>query len=70
MRLHEHSLNLCLAGAQTSNIMNIEMRPFNPASFEREGESYVDEVTGEVKVRLRDSNTIRWRIATDENGAA
>ena len=55
--------------SQTSNIINIEMRPFDPATFEREGESYVDETTGEVKVRLKDANTIRWRIVTDEHGA-
>jgi hypothetical protein len=55
--------------AQTSNIMNLEVRPFDPATFDKEEQTYEDEVTGEVKVRLRDESTIRWRIVPDGEGA-
>lgn len=44
------------------------MRPFDPATFEREGESYIDEASGEVKVRLKDANTIRWRAKDNPDG--
>ena len=54
--------------AQTSNIMHLEARPFDPVTFEKEEEAYEDEVTGEVKVRLRDESTIRWRIVPDGEG--
>ena len=58
------------AGAlQTSNIMHLEPRPFDPATFDKEEETYEDDVTGEVKVRLRDESTIRWRIVPDGEGA-
>ncbi len=49
--------------------MNLEVRPFDPATFDKEEETYEDEVTGEVKVRLRDESTIRWRIVSDGEGA-
>ncbi len=48
--------------------MHLEARPFDPVTFEKEEEAIEDEVTGEVKVRLRDESTIRWRIVPDGQG--
>ena len=59
---------VCGAALQTSNIMHLEPRPFDPATFDKEEETYEDDVTGEVKVRLRDESTIRWRIVPDGEG--
>lgn len=43
------------------NILRIDPRPFDPATFEEGVEEYVDERTGQVRVRPRDINVIRWR---------
>ncbi len=65
IRLPAHT---SVAAPQTSNIMHLEARPFDPVTFEKEEEAIEDEVTGEVKVRLRDESTIRWRIVPDGQG--
>ena len=67
--IHLPLLTRGLLTPQTSNIMHLEARPFDPVTFEKEEEAYEDEVTGEVKVRLRDESTIRWRIVPDGEGA-
>eukprot|EP00958_Prasinococcus_capsulatus_P001369 scaffold115_cov304-Prasinococcus_capsulatus_cf.AAC.63 len=53
--------------AKLSNIVGIEKEEFNPETFKAEEEAYLDEA-GQVKVRLRDQNVIRWRKVDDGSG--
>jgi RNA polymerase-associated protein LEO1 len=50
-----------------SNIIAIEPRPFDPETYEPNGVEYVDE-RGHKRVRLHDTNAIRWRWAADADG--
>eukprot|EP00884_Botryococcus_braunii_P003478 jgi/Botrbrau1/13130/Bobra.0187s0085.1 len=50
-----------------SNILGIDTRPFDPASFEKQEEIYTDE-GGNRRLRLMDQNTIRWRYVTQPDG--
>ena len=45
-----------------SNILNIETRPFDPATYEPAEEEAVVDESGKRRVRLRDQNVIRWRV--------
>jgi hypothetical protein len=44
------------------NILRIEPRPYDPNSFEEGYEELLDERTGNIKIRPRDINVIRWRF--------
>ena len=53
-----------------SNIINIEAKPFDPATYkEAEEEEYVDN-DGTKRVRMRDQNVIRWRRTVNEDGSS
>jgi RNA polymerase-associated protein LEO1 len=53
--------------AKLSNIIAIESRPFDPETYEPAGTEYVDE-RGNKRVRLHDTNAIRWRWAAGADG--
>jgi RNA polymerase-associated protein LEO1 len=50
-----------------SNIISIEPRPFDPETYEPNGTEYIDD-RGQKRVRLHDSNAIRWRWAAGDDG--
>lgn len=50
-----------------TNIIGIQTKPFDPETFQKEEEVYIDE-RGHERVRIRDSNVIRWRWATGPKG--
>lgn len=50
-----------------SNIIAIEPRPFDPETYEPSGAEYIDE-RGHKRVRLHDTNAIRWRWAAGPDG--
>ena len=50
-----------------SNIVGVEKQEFSRETFKAEEEAYHDE-TGQIKVRLRDQNVIRWRKVNDGAG--
>ncbi|EIE23076.1 Leo1-like protein [Coccomyxa subellipsoidea C-169] len=54
-----------------SNIINIDMKPFDPATYKEaeEEEEYVDD-QGTRRVRVRDQNVIRWRRTVKEDGSS
>ena len=45
-----------------SNILNVETRPFDAATYEPAEEETVIDESGKRRVRLRDQNVIRWRV--------
>jgi len=51
-----------------SNIIAIDPRPFDPETYEPSGAEYIDE-RGHKRVRLHDTNAIRWRWTAGEDGA-
>ncbi len=76
----EHTADHWLASAaesdntalvKLSNIINIDMKPFDPATYKEaeEEEEYVDD-QGTRRVRVRDQNVIRWRRTTKEDGSS
>jgi RNA polymerase-associated protein LEO1 len=50
-----------------SNIIAIEPRPFDPKTYEPSGAEYIDE-RGHKRVRLHDTNAIRWRWTAGADG--
>jgi len=65
--LHDVISSIPLRLAKLSNILAIEPRPFDPATYELEQAEYIDE-RGHKRVRLRDANAIRWRWAPGPDG--
>ena len=53
--------------AKFSNIIGIEPLPFDPATYTAKGVEYIDE-GGNKRVRLHDTNAIRWRWAAGSDG--
>lgn len=51
-----------------TNIVGVQTKPFESSTFEKEEDTYTDD-NGLVRVRLRDSNVIRWKYSTDRGGA-
>ncbi len=48
--------------------MNIETRPFDPATFKPGEEEVYQDEQGNQRVKLRDHNVIRWRRKVKEDG--
>lgn len=53
--------------AKLSNIISIDTNPFDPSTYKPEGVEYIDE-RGQKRVRLHDTNAIRWRWAAGSHG--
>lgn len=53
--------------AKLSNIVGIEAKPFDPATFEAAEAEYTDE-RGQKRIRVKDQTTIRWRTILDKTG--
>ena len=53
--------------AKLSNIIAIEPQPYDPETYQAEGAEYIDE-RGRKRVRLHDTNAIRWRWAVGADG--
>jgi RNA polymerase-associated protein LEO1 len=51
-----------------TNIVGVEPRPFHPDTYTTEKDIYYD-ASGHRRVRLRDSNVIRWRYAAAPDGS-
>lgn len=52
---------------KTSNVLNIEVREFDPDTYVPEATEEVDN-WGRQRVNLRHLNTVRWRTELDESG--
>lgn len=52
-----------------SNIVSIEHKPFDPEAHEPGGTEYIDE-RGHKRIRLHDTNAMRWRWTVDAQGNA
>jgi RNA polymerase-associated protein LEO1 len=53
------------------NFLSVETRPFDTATYEDEiDEDEIMDEEGRTRLKLKVENTIRWKFATDENGAA
>lgn len=51
-----------------TNILGIDPKPFDPATYEAKDMVYVDE-RGQKRVRMRNTNVIRWRHRTNPDGS-
>ena len=51
-----------------SNILNIETRPFDPATHQAQEADVVTDGSGKQRVRLREQNVIRWRVSQGADG--
>eukprot|EP00963_Diacronema_lutheri_P006790 scaffold598_cov318-Pavlova_lutheri.AAC.28 len=52
---------------KTSNLVDVELTPFDPDTFEEEPQVFVDE-NGRERVKMRGHNVVRWRKRVQEDG--